>query len=55
MMNLYGAVEIAETEGSRAPEPQLPDVVRENIRMRDVPVQAGRVRESGGGASFFVW
>ncbi|MGD1092025.1 MAG: hypothetical protein ABSB35_08525 [Bryobacteraceae bacterium] len=55
MMNLYGAVEIAETEGSSAPEPQLPDVVRENLVPRDVPVQAGRIREPGGGASFFVW
>jgi len=56
MMNRYGAVKIEETEKSSAPEPQLPGVARDSmVPMHDVAVQAGRVREAGGGASFFVW
>ena len=53
IMNRHGAVEIEETSG---PEPQLPDVVRESMTpMRNSPVQAGRIREPGGGAGLFVW
>jgi len=53
VMNRRGAVEIEETSGS---EPQLPGVVRENMTpMRNSPVLAGRIREPGGGATFFVW
>ncbi len=53
VMNLYGAVEIEETTG---PEPQLPSVVRENVAPeRESLIQAGRIREPGGGACLFVW
>lgn len=53
IMNRHGAVEVEETSG---PEPQLPGVARGGMpSMRDNPVQAGRIREPGGGASFFVW
>ena len=53
VMNRRGAVEIEETSG---PEPQLPGVVRENVTpIRNAPVLAGRIREPGGGATFFVW
>jgi hypothetical protein len=53
IMNRRGAVEIEETSG---PEPQLPGVVRENMTpVRSSPVLAGRIREPGGGATFFVW
>jgi hypothetical protein len=53
IMNRRGAVEIEETSG---PEPQLPGVVRERMNpIRDSPVMAGRVRQSGGGALLFVW
>jgi len=53
IMNRDGAVQIEKSSG---PEPQLPGIVRENMTpMRDSSVQAGRVREPGTGASFFVW
>jgi hypothetical protein len=53
IMNQHGAVEIEETSG---PEPQLPVVVHENMTpIRDHPVLAGRIREPGSGAAFFVW
>jgi hypothetical protein len=53
IMNRDGAVEIEESSG---PEPQLPGVVRESTTaIRDSSVQAGRIREPGGGASLFVW
>jgi hypothetical protein len=53
VMNRRGAVEIEEANG---PEPQLSGVVHENMTpMRSSPVQAGRVREPGGGAGLFVW
>jgi len=52
IMNRRGAVEIEETNG---PEPQLSGVVHENMTpMRSSPVQAGRVREPGGGAGLMV-
>jgi len=53
IMNRDGAVEIEESSG---PEPQLPGAVRESpTPMRDSPVMAGRIREPGSGAAFFVW
>ena len=53
IMNRHGAVEIKKTTG---PEPQLPGVVRESMTPSgDGPVQAGRIREPGSGASFFSW
>jgi hypothetical protein len=53
IMNRDGAVEIEESIG---PEPQLPGVTRESMTpMRDSPVLAGRIREPGRGACFFVW
>jgi len=53
LMNRRGAVEIEETSG---PEPQLHGVVHESMTpMRSSSVQAGRVREPGGGAALFVW
>lgn len=53
IMNRHGAVEVEETSG---PEPFLPHVVHENMTpIRDSTVLAGRVRQPGGGASFFVW
>ena len=53
IMNRHGAIEIEETVGS---EPQLPGVVCASMTpMRDSPVLAGRIREPGGGAAFFVW
>ena len=53
IMNRYGSVEVDETSG---PEPRLPAVARESMTpIRDSTVQAGRVRQSGGSASCFVW
>ncbi len=53
IMNRDGAVEIEESSG---PEPQLPGAVHQSPNpMRDSPVMAGRIREPGGGAAFFVW
>jgi len=53
IMNQHGATGREEPPG---PEPRLPGVVRTSITpMRGSPVQAGRIRESGSGAAFFVW
>lgn len=53
IMNRHGAKGIEETRG---PEPQLPTVVRASTTpIRDRSVLAGRIRESGSGAAFFVW
>ncbi len=53
IMNRHGATEIEETTGE---EPQLHGVVRESMTpMRSSPVLAGRIREPGSGAAFFVW
>jgi hypothetical protein len=53
IMNRLGAVEVADLTG---PEPQLPRVTHQNTApMRDGSVMAGRVRQTGGGACFFVW
>src|SRR5271170_5148681 len=53
IMNRHGATGIEEARG---PEPQLPGVARANMTgMRNSPVLAGRIREPGSGAAFFVW
>jgi hypothetical protein len=53
IMNRHGATEIEESRGQ---EPDLPGIVRGTMTpMRDSPVLAGRIRESGSGAAFFVW
>jgi hypothetical protein len=53
IMNRYGATELREPRGR---EPDLPSVVRATMTpMRDSPVLAGRIRERGSGAAFFVW
>jgi hypothetical protein len=53
IMNRHGALEVAETSG---PEPQLPGVVRESMTpIPRSPLLAGRIREPGEGAAFFVW
>jgi hypothetical protein len=53
IMNLHGAIEVEEVNGS---EPELPHVVHANIAsVHQGTVLAGRIRESGGGAAFFVW
>jgi hypothetical protein len=52
-MNRRGAVEIEKTSGA---EPFLAEVERRNTTpMRDSSALAGRIRQSGGGARFFVW
>ncbi len=53
IMNRNGATEIEEPRG---PEPQLPVVGRANMSpIRSGSVLAGRIREPGSGAAFFVW
>jgi hypothetical protein len=53
IMNRLGAVEVEKVTGS---EPQLPHVAYGNITpVSQGSVMAGRIRQSGGGASFFVW
>jgi hypothetical protein len=53
IMNRDGAVEI---ETGRGPEPRMPGLDRVNdTPMRDASVLAGRIREPGGAACFFVW
>jgi hypothetical protein len=53
VMNQHGAAETEETSG---PEPHLPHVNRESLTsVSDGPTMAGRLRQQGGGASFFVW
>jgi hypothetical protein len=53
IMNREGAVRIAEGCG---PEPYVPAAASPNMTpMVDSPVLAGRIREPGGGAQFFVW
>jgi hypothetical protein len=53
IMNRHGATEIEEPRGE---EPQLPGVVRASMTgIRSSPVLAGRIREPGSGAAFFVW
>ena len=53
IMNRLGAVEVADLSG---PEPQLHGVTHQNMTpIRDGSVMAGRLRQPGGGACFFVW
>jgi hypothetical protein len=53
IMNREGAVRIAEGSG---PKPYVPAATRPSLTpMVDSPVLAGRIREPGGGARFFVW
>ena len=53
IMNRHGAMDVEETSG---PEPELPGVARESMPpIRRSPVLAGRIREPGDGATFFVW
>jgi len=53
IMNRHGAVDIEEITGA---EPQLPGVVHKNMTpIRESSVMAGRIRQPGGGACFFVW
>jgi hypothetical protein len=53
VMNRLGAVNVEAVTGS---EPRLPGVAQPNITpMVDAKVLAGRIREPGGGAAFFVW
>ncbi len=52
-MNRHGAIEVEAVSGS---EPQLPHVVHENMpSAREGTAMAGRIRQSGDGAAFFVW
>jgi hypothetical protein len=53
IMNRLGAVEVKEVAG---PEPQPPGVVHKSMTpIRESAVMAGRIRQPGGGACFFVW
>jgi hypothetical protein len=53
IMNRNGAREI---EGSAGPEPDLPHVPSQGApAIHDPAVLTGRIRQSGDGASFFVW
>ena len=54
IMDRHGAVQIEENSGA---EPRLPGVVRAAgmAAAAETPVMTGRIRESGGGASLFVW
>jgi hypothetical protein len=53
IMNRHGAVQVEETTGA---EPHLPHVAREGMTpVRNAGVLAGRIRQPGGGACFFVW
>lgn len=53
VMNMTGAVDIEQSSG---PEPRFSAADRGNMTpLLDAPVLAGRIREPGGGACFFVW
>jgi hypothetical protein len=53
VMNSHGAVEVEEVEGA---EPHMPGVNHPNLTpMRDGPMVAGRISQSGGGPRCFVW
>jgi len=53
IMNRRGAVEVEEVTGT---EPQLPHVAHKNIApVHSNSLMTGRIRQSGGGACFFVW
>jgi hypothetical protein len=54
VMNRHGAVDVEEITGA---EPVLAGVGHQSITMpkRESSVLAGRIRQPGGGACFFVW
>ncbi|HTX34109.1 MAG TPA: hypothetical protein VME43_03775 [Bryobacteraceae bacterium] len=53
IMNRHGAVQIEKASGS---EPDLPTAGQEiDTPMLDTSILTGRIRQSGGGAAFFVW
>jgi hypothetical protein len=53
IMNCHGAVEIEEISATR---PALPSAkIGEEIAIRELSTQAGRVRSAGSGARLFVW
>lgn len=52
VVNRHGAVGVEETSG---PEPELTHVAREEKTPMHDTTQAGRIRQSTGGAGFFVW
>jgi hypothetical protein len=53
IMNLSGAVDIELRKGL---EPRFASAAAGNMTpIEDAPVLAGRIREPGGGAAFFVW
>jgi hypothetical protein len=53
VMNRRGAVDIVETRGS---EPHLTPAAHASATVvQNSPAQAGRIRQPGGGACFFVW
>ena len=53
IMNRRGAVDL---EKNRTPEAELPEPEFDNaLPLRDMPVQAGRIREGSSGARLFVW
>ena len=53
VMNRYGAVDLEESSG---PEPDLPHIAAEGVPpIHDAPVSAGRIRQTGEVATFFVW
>lgn len=53
IMNRHGAV---GTEENRALEPHLHSALSENVTpAQRSPIQAGRVRQSGSDACYFVW
>ena len=53
IMNRHGAIEIEQLTGG---EPNDAEMIGENVSfVPDSSSQAGRIRESGGGARMFVW
>jgi hypothetical protein len=53
IMNCHGALEIEEIS---APRPDLPNAeISEQVPVRDLSTQTGRVRSAGSGARLFVW
>ncbi|MCC6393671.1 MAG: hypothetical protein IT167_23945 [Bryobacterales bacterium] len=52
VLNRHGAVDIEETVGAA---PNLPPLRHQPVRQAEDAVLAGRSRQSGSGARFFVW
>lgn len=52
VLNRHGAVDIEETVGAAPP---LPPLRHQAVRQAQDAVLAGRSRQSGSGARFFVW